>query len=366
MIRSIFLFLFLFFVSHLWANETYTVFWRLDIKKESEKNKYSFSEISEYLYKITQDKKALIYADSLCKTKLIKDNFIQHLFEKNQSVAGYTILKAQEVWKFTKEGITSKVTLLAFENPELPEKDPYRTLFVSQKYFSTVLKEITLSGYYHGRADIPLGEWIKKHDFEYTILKTTPTLPNPPYTFQYNKIIDDTTYKKIQILFDFFPENNKILNHTYRRDKNVLAELSYLHTYSNETQSNSFRNVLIEALEKNKLIKSNAELEEILQNNTANYVFYLEGIHSVSGIEWTNIRVYISSGIHSTLPQFLCADVSKSKIKTIDTYLKKNSGHTLVEYFTKVKVDFLVSHINNSFAKDAEEGLLLRHYLFHF
>lgn len=359
--------LLLFFVIHLYAGESrYTVLWRLDLHKESEKNHYSFTEISEYIYKTTQDKKTIFYTDSLCKTKLVKDNFIQQLFENNQSVAGYTVLNVQEEWRFTPEGIISKVTFLSFENPDLPLKNPYKILYVLQKSIPTVLKDITLSGYYHGRADIPLGEWIKKHDFEYTVLKTTPVLPQPPYKFVYNKSTDDTTYKKIQILFDFFPETNKVFDRTYKRDKNALEELSYLHAYSNEPQSASLRNALIDALQKNKLLKSNPEIEEVLQTNTTNYVFYFEAVTLPTGFEWTNLRVYVSSGIHSTLPQFLCADVPKNKIKAIDSYLKKNSGYTLAEYFSKVKVDFLVSHINNSFAKDTEEGLLLRHYLFGF
>lgn len=353
---------------HLWAGvSSYTVFWRLDLHKESEKNKYSFSEISEYIYNITQGKKTVFYSDSTCKNKLKKETFTQYLFEKNQSVAGYTWLNVQEEWKFSAEGVVSKVTFLSFENPSLNEKETYRKLYVPAKYISTLLNEISISGYYNGRANIPLSEWIKKHDFDYTVLKTAPELPKPPYSFQYNKVIDDTTYKRIQLLFDFFPENNKVFDRTYKRDKATLEELSYLHTYSNEAQSNLFRNVLLESLEKNKLLKSNSDIEEILQNNTANFVFYFEGITTSKGLEWTDIRVYVTSGIHSTLPQYLCVDVSsKSKIKTVDDYLKKKSGYTLEEYFRKVKVDFLVSYINNSFAKDAEEGLILRHYFFGF
>jgi hypothetical protein len=364
-ISVLFLFLSLIAYTHAVQN-TYTVLWKLHLHKESAKNKYSFSEISEYIYNISQDKTSIFYTDSLCKNKLNKNNFTQHLFEKNQSVAGYIFMNVQEDWKFTPEGIISKVTFLSFENPDLPQKDPYRTLYVSQKSISTVLKNIIFSEYYKGRADVPLGEWIKKHNFEYILLKTVPTLPQPPYKFQYNKTIDDTTYKKIQILFDFFPENNKVFNRTYKRDNNVLESLSYLHTYSNEAQSALFRNTLLDALQKNKLIKSSPEIEDVLQNNTANYVFYFEGIYSSIGLEWTAIRVYISSGVHSAVPQLLCANIPKNKIKVIDAYFKKNSGNTFTEYFTKIKIDFLVSYINNTYAKNTEEGLMLRDYLFGF
>lgn len=365
--RLLFLFLVLFLSDEVWGKENIcTVLWQLDLRKEALKNKYSFSEISEYLYNNIQHKKTVFYTDSTFKNSLSKETFMHNLYEKNQSVAGYSLIKVRETWKFMPEGIVSKVTFLSFENPGLPEGDLYRKLYVQQKYISVVLKEILLSGYYQGRADIPFSEWLQKHDFDYTVLNASASLPKPPYTFQYNKAIDDTAYKRIQLLFDFFPETNRVFNHTYKRDKNTLEELSYLRSYNNEAHSATFRALLLEALQKNKLIKSSPDIEDVLRTKTANFIFYFEALSTRAGLHWTAIRVYISSGVYSAVPQFLCANVPERNIKTIENYFKKNSGYSFTEYFTKIKIDFLVSYINHSYAKDTEEGLVLRQYLFNF
>lgn len=350
------------------AENSTMVVWKIDITKEASKNKYPFSEISEYLYDCIQSKKIPLYTDSTCKNKLNKENFTQYLYQKNQSVAGYTILKIGEKWRFsTKGGILSKVIFLSYENPSLPEKDTHRNLYVSPKYISSMLNEIKLSGYYQGRANIPLSEWIKKHDFEYTMLYTSAPLPKPPYLFEYNKEIDDTTYKKIQLLFDFFPEKNEVYGRTYTRNKDVFENFVYVQSYTNEYQNGVFRSTLLDFLKKNKLLKKeNADIEEILGNSLANYVFYFEGIRTKLGIEWTNIRVYLSSGKSATTPQILCGVVPKNKIKSIERYFKEKVRYSFTEYFTSVKIDFLVSYINNSYAKDVEEGLFLRRYLFDF
>jgi len=364
--RILVLYLLLILCTEIQATEkTLLVLWKADLSKESERNKYPFSEIADYLYKSIQNKKILFYTDSSCKNKLNKETFTQSLYEKNQSVAGYTIIKVQEEWKFSPEGIISKVVFFCFENPNLSDNDIHRKLYVPQKLIPTLLREITLSGYYRGRANVPLSEWIKKHDFEYTVLKTSAGLPEKP-TFQYNKEIDDTTYKNVQLLFDFFPEKNRVFGQNYTRDKNVEENFMYLPKYNNEAQSNEFRNILLEALEKNKLIKSNADIEEMLQNAPANYVFYFDALHTQAGIQWTNIRVYISAGKNATIPHVLCANIPQNKIKTIENYFKKRSKYSFTEYFTKAKIDVLVSYINNSYAKDTEEGLVLRNYLLGF
>lgn len=349
------------------AEKRFIVFWKVDLTKEILKNKYSFSEIAEYLYQSTENKKIFFYSDSSCKNKIIKDELTQDLYERNQSVAGYAVIRVAEEWLFTDKGILSKVTHLSFENPNLPEKDPYRILYIPQKYLTNVLKDIRFSGYYQGRANVPLAEWIKKHDFEYQILKTSATLPVPPYNFLYDKNIDNTDYKEIEILFDFFPAKNSVFNYSYTRNKNIEENFTYLQTYPNESQDNTFRTILLEALQKNKLLKNNQEVEEILKDApVANYLFYFDALYTASQIEWSNIRVYVDLGRTAFKPHVLCADVPKNKIKNIENYFKEKTQYSFTEFFTKVKIDILVSHVNNSYAKDAEEGLMLRQYIFHF
>ncbi|MDW8347907.1 MAG: hypothetical protein RML94_13180 [Bacteroidia bacterium] len=344
------------------AEVAYIVTWRLNLEVEAQKNKFSLIEISEYLHQQTQLTKSCFYADSLFKHKVNLQILSQHLYEKNQSIAGYKILYISELWRFTQAGIRSNVLSFVYENPNLPPDDPYKNLYVSSKFIPTMLREIKLSGYYQGRASIPLGEWIKKHDFEYTILKSSPSLPGGAYVFVYEQSIDEQYPKKTQILFDFFPQKNIIFGHTYVRDKTIEENFMYTPQYKNESQNQKFRDLLLTFMQRNKLLKHDENIEDMLQS-PANFVFYFDALVDVKGLEWISLRVYLTAGKSPASSYIQCAFLSQNKIKSLDNFLKRSTGLGLSEYFLQDKVDFLVSYINNSFANNAEDGLVLKNYL---
>ncbi|MCS7029457.1 MAG: hypothetical protein NZ519_11895 [Bacteroidia bacterium] len=339
----------------------YVVTWYVDLDKEAQKNKFSFAEVTEYLYHQARSSKSYFYADTLFKIKIDGQKLLDYLYQKNQSIAGYTRLWATEEWKLRDSLWISKVKALAYENPNLATNDLYKKIYVNPKFIPTILKEIKISGYYLDRALIPFGQWLKKHYFDYNITYTSYPLPNKPYKFFYDITIDSPEPKEIQFIFDFFPAKNVIFDRTYKRDKKIEQNFMHLPQYKHEDENEKFRTCLVEFLQKNKLLKYNSDIEEILQL-PSNLIFYFNALKTKNALQWTSIRVYLTAGKAATVPQILCAYLNQNKVKSLSKYIKKKTGSELAEYFVKEKIDFLVSHINNSFAKDIEEGLFLKDY----